>query len=162
MPDPSSWFIANVADTLGTRTDRFGQAAIFEDPRTAPFEEFTLNVRVLQPGQPNGIYHREGSQEGALVLRGECVAIVEDAEHPMREGDYLHIPRGTPHIVVGAGDGPCVLVMAGSRPVDPLPSYPVSAAAQRYGASVDEATDDAMVAYAGTERVMESLGEVPW
>jgi uncharacterized cupin superfamily protein len=162
MPDTSHWFIANVAETMGSRSRRFGRAAIFDDPRGDAFPELGFNVRVLEPGHSNGMYHHEGAQECALVLRGECIAIVEDSEHRMGKGDFIHFPRGTPHIIVGAGDGPCTLVMAGSRPSDPAPTYPVSDTAVRHGAGVAEATDDPMVAYAGADREIEPLGEIPW
>ena len=29
--------------------------------------------------------------------------------------DFFHSPAGTEHIFVGAGDGPCVILMAGAR-----------------------------------------------
>jgi len=161
MPDPSTWFIENVADAVAMRTERFGTSIGFET-RDAPLPEMTMNVRVLQPGQPTGVYHQEGSQECALVLSGECVAIVEDSEHPLRKGDFVHFPRGTAHIIVGAGNGPAVVVMAGSRPVDPAPTYPVSEQAARYDAAVAEPTADSGVAYAGVSPEFGPLGEVPW
>jgi uncharacterized cupin superfamily protein len=34
-------------------------------------------LHVLQPGQPNGMYHRESNQEDFLVLQGECLLLVE-------------------------------------------------------------------------------------
>ena len=66
-----------------------------------------MNVRVLWPGEPNGLYHAEGVQEGFLVLSGECTLIVEEEERPLRQWDYFHCPADTSHVIVGAGDGPC-------------------------------------------------------
>ena len=42
----------------------------------------------------------------------------------MRAWDFLHCPAGTEHVFVGAGDGPCAILMIGSRRPD-VP-YPVS------------------------------------
>ena len=54
----------------------------------------------------------------------------------------LPLSPGTEHIFVGAGDGPCVILMAGTRTPDEQLHYPVSELAARYGASADEETTD--------------------
>ena len=156
------WFVLNVADAHATHSDRFGTSSRFEDRPEVEFPEFGFNVRLLQPGQPASLYHRENAQEVFLVLSGECVAIVEEEERLLGKGDLLYIPPGTAHVLVGAGDGPSTVLMAGTRkdPEDLL--YPVSAAAARYGASVDRETTDEQEAYAGVEAAQGPLGRVPW
>ena len=104
-------------------------------------------MRVLEPGQPCALYHRENNQEAFLVLSGECTAIVEDQERTMRKGDLLYVPPETAHIVVGAGDGPSSVLMVGSRNQPDEVLYPVSEPAAKYGASVSEQTDDPSQAY---------------
>lgn len=106
-----------------------------------------INVQVMQPGQPNGRYHSEPVQEDFLVLYGECIAIVNDEERPLRQWDFVHCPAGTGHIFVGAGDGPCAMLMIGSRRQEAF-SYIVSETAARYGASVSKETNDPEEAYA--------------
>jgi uncharacterized cupin superfamily protein len=69
------------------------------------------------------------------VLAGECIAIVEGEERRMRTWDFLHCPPGTEHIFVGAGDGPCVIFMAGGREHRGTAVYPPSEVAARHGAS---------------------------
>jgi uncharacterized cupin superfamily protein len=86
-------------------------------------------------------------QEDFLVLYGECIAIVDDKELPLRQWDFFHCPPGTEHIFVGAGDGPCAVLMIGSRREEAF-HYAVSEAAARYGASVTKETDDPEEAYA--------------
>ena len=49
-----------------------------------------------------------------------------------------------------AGDGPCVILMAGARS-DPGVHYPVSERAAQHGASVAEPTSDWRQAYATIE-----------
>ena len=49
---------------------------------------------------------------------------------------------------VGAGDGPCAILMLGARSDDLRLHYPVSEVAGRHGASVTTATDDPREAYA--------------
>ena len=43
---------------------------------------------------------------------------------------------------MGAGDEPCVILMAGTRTPDEQLHYPVSELAARYGASAEEETTD--------------------
>ena len=50
---------------------------------------------------------------------------------------------------MGAGDGPCVILMTGARPEDWQVRYPVSELAASYGASAKEETSDPDQAYAG-------------
>jgi uncharacterized cupin superfamily protein len=161
VPDADGWFIVNVADSQGLHTEQFGDGCMFEK-RIGTFPEFGINVRVLQPGQPAAIYHRENAQEAFLVLSGECLAIVEDEERPMRKGDFLHSPPGTAHMLVGAGDGPCAVLMVGSRKEEFEIEFPASPVAARYGASVEEDTDDRGVAYAGVSPPEPAAIGLPW
>jgi uncharacterized cupin superfamily protein len=148
VPEGEGWFIVNLADAAGRRSDRFGKAARFEGE--TEFPHFGINVRVLEPGEPNCLYHHENLQEAFLVLGGECIAIVEEEERPMRKGDFLHAPPGTNHVFVGAGAGPCKILMVGSRAIPEEVVYPVSEVARRHRASASEETDDPAVAYEGT------------
>jgi hypothetical protein len=66
---------------------------------------------------------------------------------------------------VGAGDGPCVILMAGTRSRTQV-RYPVSEVAARYGASVAEETSDWRQAYANVELFRRERppywGLLPW
>jgi uncharacterized cupin superfamily protein len=159
--ETTGWFIVNVAEAAGRGSDGLGDAARFEVPDSR-FPEFAINVRVLRPGEPNGLYHREDAQEAFLVLSGECVAIVEDEERRMRTGDFLYTPPGTAHIFVGAGEGPCTVLMVGTRKDATGIFYPVSPVAARHGASVERETSDVEEAYAGYETEPGPLGRIPW
>ena len=67
------------------------------------------------------------------MLSGECLLLVEGEERRLRPWDLFHCPPWTEHAIVGAGDGPCVVLMAGARS-SPDVRYPVSELAARYGA----------------------------
>ena len=67
-----------------------------------------------------------------------------------RPWDFFHSPPWAEHAFVGAGEGPCVILMLGSR-TGPEVHYPVSELAVRYGASVAEETSDWRQAYATIE-----------
>jgi uncharacterized cupin superfamily protein len=141
------WFVLNLADALALRNEEKGGAMYPLEPRVSPFGDFGVKVRIVQPGVPNALYHAEGAQEGFLVLSGECTLIVEEEERLLRQWDYFHCPADTRHVIVGAGDGPCVILMIGGRPEERL-LYPVSEVAAKYGASAAKQTDDGDEAYA--------------
>jgi uncharacterized cupin superfamily protein len=159
-PEGDGWFIVNVAEAAGTSYDAFGDRTRFEGE--SRFPEFGINVRVLQPGQPACLYHRESCQETFLVLSGECVAIVEEQERPMRRGDFLYCPPGTAHVIVGAGHEPSAVLMVGTRKDPEEILYPASAAAGRYGASVEADTPSERDAYAGREDSRPATIGLPW
>ena len=83
--------------------------------REFEFPQLGIRLHVLEPGEPNGLYHSESEQEAFLVLSGECTLLVEGEERLLRQWDFFHSPAGTEHIFVGAGDGPCVIFMVGAR-----------------------------------------------
>jgi hypothetical protein len=60
------WFVVNVADATARSHERGGVAVTFEDPEDR-FPDFAINIRVLEPGQPNGVYHSENVQEDFLL-----------------------------------------------------------------------------------------------
>ena len=109
------WFTLNLGDALAVRNEEKGGTAYPIEARNAPFRDFGVNVRVLEPGQPNCLYHAEGAQEGFLVLWGECTLLVEEEERTLRQWDYFHCPAGTRHVFVG-GEERCAVLMIGARP----------------------------------------------
>jgi uncharacterized cupin superfamily protein len=101
------------------------------------------------------MYHWETETEAIFVISGEALLIVEEQEHRLRQWDFVHCPPKTNHVLVGAGDGPCVVMAMSSREnqaFGPNGAYTVDEVARRYGASVDEETQDADVAYAHVTR----------
>jgi uncharacterized cupin superfamily protein len=97
------------------------------------------------------MYHWEADQEDFLVVSGEALLIVEGEERRLRAWDFVHCPPETKHVIVGAGDGPCVVVAVGARDRTrgaDWGGYAVDEAALRHGAGVEEETDDPKQAYA--------------
>ncbi|MGE0709773.1 MAG: cupin domain-containing protein [Planctomycetota bacterium] len=144
---PGGWFVLNLGEARWRAHPVFGTWCDLEGQR-GRFAQLGLNVSVLEPGRPACLYHRETAQEGFLVLSGECLLLVEGQERRLRAWDYFHCPPGTAHVFVGAGDGPCAVLMVGARAPDMGLEYPVSALAERHGASAAETTDSPQAAYA--------------
>jgi uncharacterized cupin superfamily protein len=114
------------------------------------FGQVGVNVARLAPGQPASLYHREGDQEGFLVLEGDCVVVADEQEHRLTRWDYFHFAPGTDHVLIGAGERGCLALLLGAR-ADGGVFYPVSEAAGRHGASAAEATASPKAAYAEIE-----------
>jgi uncharacterized cupin superfamily protein len=153
-------FILNVAEAPAFSHSRRATLIDFE-PDEAPWPDTGVNIQVLAPGQPNCRYHSEPVQEDFLVLHGECIAIVDGEERPLRRWDFLHCPAGTEHVFVGAGDGPCAVLMIGSRR-EVAAHYPVSDLAARYDASSPVETDNPAVAYADWRTEPRRPSPSPW
>ena len=163
VPVDGGWFILNLGEMAWETVPGFGFWCDFDGPEhDSDTPGIGVHVHVLQPGEAPGYYHAEEAQEGFIVLSGECIAIVEGQERRMRQWDYLHSPPGTHHITVGAGDGPCVILMVGTRGPDVAETeYTVDELAARYGASVARATTSPDEAYADLERSYTAV-PAPW
>jgi uncharacterized cupin superfamily protein len=151
-PASDGWFVVNVRDSVWLTSDTRGSVCPFES-REFWFSQLGIRLRVLEPGQPNALYHSESQQEAFLVLSGECRLLVEGEERLLRPWDFFHCPAGTEHIFVGAGDGPSLILMVGARSEEEQLLYPVSELAARYGASAEEETSDPEQAYARSEEL---------
>jgi uncharacterized cupin superfamily protein len=147
-PASEGWFVLNLADALSMRNEEKGGSFYPLEPREVRFADFGVNVHVVRPGEPNCLFHSEGAREAFLVLSGECTLVVEEEERPLRQWDFFHCPAGTRHVFVGAGDGPCAILMIGARPQVEELLYPVSGVAAKYGASAAKNTPDPDEAYA--------------
>jgi uncharacterized cupin superfamily protein len=146
VPQGEGWFVLNAREARWSE-GAFGAFTRFEGE--ARFPQVGINVSVLSPGQPSCMYHGEDEQEDFLVLRGECLLLVEGEERRLRAWDFVHCPAWTEHVFVGAGEGDCLLLAVGTRTKGAGVVYPASELAQRHGAGVAQTTPDAEQAYAG-------------
>jgi uncharacterized cupin superfamily protein len=143
----SDWFIVNARDAQW-RDTTMGKFCGFE-PEGERFAQMGFNVNVLAPGEPMAMYHREDGQEAFLVLDGECTLIVEGEERPLRKWDFFHCPPQVPHVIVGAGDRPSLVLAVGSRMNGRCVLYPADPVAQKHGAASAGDTAEPKEAYAG-------------
>jgi uncharacterized cupin superfamily protein len=146
IPQGDGWFVVNARESRWWHHDSFGSAVTFEGD--APFGQFGINIQVLQPGQPNCMYHGENAQEDFLVLAGECLLLIEGEERPLKQWDFVHSSPWTQHVFVGTGDGPCAILMVGARPEQEELLYPVADVARKHDAGVEKETTSGREAYA--------------
>ncbi|MFL5973808.1 MAG: cupin domain-containing protein [Solirubrobacterales bacterium] len=157
-PVTPGWFVVNASEAAWVRNDAFGARCGFESsprvlaerPGVEPqrFAETGFTLAVLEPGKPSGMYHAESAQEDFLVLAGTCLLLIEEQERLLRAWDFVHCPAGTDHVFVGAGDGPCVILMTGARRAGKTIVYPRSEPARARGAGVESETAVPAEAYA--------------
>ena len=118
VPAGDGWFVLNVRDARWLTWDARGSLCSFESEEYSSSRSSASGSTSCEPGEPKGLYHSESQQEAFLVLFGECKLLVEGEERLLRQWDFFHCPAGTEHIFVGAGDGPCVILMTGTRSKD--------------------------------------------
>jgi uncharacterized cupin superfamily protein len=85
-------------------------------------------------------------------LQGDCLLVVEEQERRLRQWDFFHAVPWTAHVFVGAGEGPCAILMVGARNAGEGLVYPVGESATRHGASVERETPSPEEAYAAWQR----------
>jgi uncharacterized cupin superfamily protein len=158
--ESDGWFVLNARDASWIRSKERGQDTDFEGRQE--WAQLGFRIHVLEPGQRNGLYHGESGQEDFLVVAGECVLVIEGRERRLRAWDFVHCPPWTQHIFVGAGDGPCAIVMIGSRAGGFEVLYPVNEVAAKHGASVREETSKPDEAYAGFGQEERSAYREGW
>jgi uncharacterized cupin superfamily protein len=160
-PGGVGWFVMNARDSRWRDTGTLGVFCNFEGKRRFP--GLGVNLNVLRPGEPMGLYHRENAQEDFLVLAGECVLIVEGEERELKTWDFFHCPPGTEHIIVGAGKEPAVVLAVGARGRRPKGLvYTVSETALKHGAGVKKETSDPSEAYGSFDDWKRSLYKEGW
>ncbi len=149
VPKGEGWFVLNAREAGWRHGPERSAVCDFEGEQD--FSQLGINLSVLEPGVPMAMYHWEADQEDFLVLAGEALLIVEGEERPLRQWDFVHCPAGTKHVIVGAGDAPCVVLAVGARDQSTGPDwggYTVDEAALRHGAGVEQETTDPKQAYA--------------
>ena len=168
LPVGPGWFVLNARD--GRWNERPGRRGLTFTGKTEwesdwLFPMLGVNLAVLAPGEPNSMYHWETETEAFLVLSGEALLIVEGQERPLRQWDFAHCPPKTEHVIVGAGDGPCVVLAMSSREnqaFGPYGEYTANEVARRYGASPKETTQDGEEADAGWPESQPSRYREGW
>ena len=149
VPTGDGWFVLNARESRWYYVAGRGAFCDFEGDQDFP--QLGINVQILEPGEAMAMYHWEADQEDFLVVSGEALLIVEGAERPLGQWDFVHCPPDTKHTILGAGAGPCVVVAVGARQHQDGPDwggYTVDEVALRHGAGVEQETNVPGEAYA--------------
>jgi uncharacterized cupin superfamily protein len=149
VPKGEGWFVLDAREAQWRHAP--GRGAYSQLEGDVQFSQLGVHLVVLEPGETMAMYHWEADQEDFLVVAGEALLIVEGEERPLRQWDFVHCPPETKHVIVGAGNSPCVVVAVGARDQSSGPEwggYTVDEAALRHGAGTEQETTDARVAYA--------------
>src|SRR5215210_5530034 len=168
VPQGKGWYVLNMRDAEWRHADGRGAVCILTDDFEGWRDESNqlgVNPFVLMPGEAMALYHWEADQEDFLVVSGEAVLIVEGEERPLRAWDFVHCPPNTKHTILGAGDGPCIVVAVGARQHQDgrdWGGYSVDDVARRHGAGVEKETNEPREAYAPFERRVPARYREGW
>jgi uncharacterized cupin superfamily protein len=155
-PVGEGWFVLNSREARWRDREGRGNSLPFtgwtDSEAETYFPQVGVQLFVLGPGEPIGMYHWEADQEDFLVLSGEALLIIEGQERPLKQWDFVHCPPETRHMIVGAGERTCVVLAVGAREHIGANvnggAYTVDEVALRHGAGVEEETTDPEIAYA--------------
>jgi uncharacterized cupin superfamily protein len=153
VPEREGWFVLNAREAPWREAQGRGAFCVVEGEEEFP--QLGFNLFVLGPGDPMSMYHWEADQEDFVVLAGEALLIVEGDERPLRQWDFVHCPAETKHTIVGAGNGPSVVLAVGARDRSTGPDwggYTVDEAALLHDAGVEQETTDEYEAYGRVPR----------
>jgi uncharacterized cupin superfamily protein len=147
VPVTAGWFVLNARDAKwnarpGRQSVSFTGKTEWEADTLFPM--LGVQLAVLAPGEPNSTYHWETEAEAFLVVSGEALLVVEGQERPLKQWDFVHCPPKTEHVIVGAGDGPCILLAMSSREnqaFGPYGEYTANEIAHKHGASPKDTQD---------------------
>ena len=147
VPATAGWFVLNARDARwnarpGRQSVSFTGKTEWEADTLFPM--LGVQLAVIEPGEPNSQYHWETEAEAFFVISGEALLIIEGQERPLRQWDFVHMPPKTEHVLVGAGDGPCVFLAMSSREnqaFGPYGEYPQNEVAAKYAASPKDSED---------------------
>jgi uncharacterized cupin superfamily protein len=147
VPTTAGWFVVNARDARWLHNEmravcRFGG----EGP--AHFDDLGVGLYWIEPGKPMTLYHHEAGQEDFLVLRGECVLIIDGQERELTAWDFVHCPPRTAHTIVAVGAEPALVLAVGARKQRGSARYPVEPLATGRGAGVPDASISPQDAYA--------------
>jgi len=65
VPTGEGWFVLNAREARWKHVD--GRGARLDFDGESPFDQVGINLFVLAPGEPMGMYHWEANQEGFLL-----------------------------------------------------------------------------------------------
>ena len=148
VPQSGGWYVVNARETRWVEMPGLWRGAWLEPEN--PWPALGFHLTVLHPGRPMAKYHAESNQEDFLVVSGECLLLVEGEERRLRAWDFVHCPPWTEHVLIGAGDGPCVIVAVSTRTPDRGIRYVAAEVAQKHNAAPPHDTENPAEAYADT------------
>ena len=142
------WFVLNAREAGWLHAE--GRSAICE-PEGDSTSSRSGSTSPSSAGSPHGHVPLGGRSGGLPRPRRRGAPRRRGGGEAARQWDFVHCPPETKHVVVGAGDGPCVLLAVGGRAhaTTGWGGCSVDETARRHGASVEHETSDAREAYAG-------------
>jgi quercetin dioxygenase-like cupin family protein len=77
---------------------KMGKSTLFESSR------LLVGLNAFEPGQEHALHAHAGQDKVYHVLEGEGLFLLDGRDLPMKAGDLLVAPEGTPHGVRNSGN----------------------------------------------------------
>lgn len=68
--------------------------------------------RIISSDKPDNIIYNQSQDEWVILLRGKATLQIKNDTVNLTSGDYLFIPRNTPHQVIKTSTEPCCIWLA--------------------------------------------------
>jgi mannose-6-phosphate isomerase-like protein (cupin superfamily) len=94
VPTTAGWLVINAADARWMHNEMRAVCKFGGDGPTH-YDHLGIGLHWIGPGKPMTLYHHEAGQEDFLVLRGECILVIEGEERALGAWDFVHCPPGT-------------------------------------------------------------------
>ena len=102
-------FVVSPERSAEWRPDKMGKSTLHES------NEMLVGLNAFEPGQSHASHSHAGTDKLYVVLEGEGIFSLADAEQPMRAGQLMVAPAGVPHGVRNSS-GERLLVLAVMAP----------------------------------------------
>lgn len=88
------------------RADGMGKSTLYDSPR------LMVGLNALEPGQAHAAHVHGDADKMYLVLEGEGLFSLGEIETPMRAGQLMIAPAGSPHGVMNVSDRRLLVLVA--------------------------------------------------
>jgi quercetin dioxygenase-like cupin family protein len=95
--------------------ERWGNLRWLFDGERTPGAEMTLGVVEIAPGETNP-RHLHDCEEVLYLVEGELLHAIGSECVPLRAGDAIRLPKGTPHQARNVGAGTARMIVAYDAP----------------------------------------------
>ena len=146
VPAGPGWFVLNAREATWIRSESAGRT-----PSSRARRSSASSASASRSSAPASAASTTASaaRRTSSSSPASASSIIEGEERRLKAWDFVHCPPWTNHVFVGAGDGPCAIVMVGNRVGGFEVVYAANEVAAKYEASVPKDTSSPDEAYAG-------------
>ena len=149
LPVAEGWFVVNAGETRMAGGP--GARLLHVVRRSGPaVPRARRRPERPRPGRADGdVPRRRTTRKASSSSPARRCSSIEGEERPLRTWDFVHCPPWTEHVILGAGDGPCIVLGVRRAPVGTRVALPGERGCAPPRRGADEETSEPSEAYAG-------------